>query len=131
MREFDDATHAALAAIRAAERLDWFPGVPMPPGAFDPRAVLRAAPRAATVAALAALSREAAPAGHVWATQLLLELDPKEGWVQLEALATDPSPVEVNTCLRGYRTVAEWALDARLRAQPAPRRPPRRWWWPW
>ena len=131
MGEFDDATRAAFAVIRAAERLDSFPGVPTPTGALDPSAVLRAAPRAATVAALVALRREAAPAGRVWATQLLLELDPKEGLVQLDALATDPSPVEVNTCLRGYRTVAEWALDARLRAQPTPPRPPRRWWWPW
>ena len=131
MDQLDAAALAALATIRAATRLDLVPGLPKPPGALAPCAVLRAAPRASTVAALALLSREAAPAGRVWATQLLLELDLSEGLVRLDALAIDPSPVEVNTCLRGYRTVAEWALDARLRAQPAPPRPPRRWWWPW
>jgi len=105
--------------------------MPMPAGALDPDAVLRAAPREAAVAALSALSREAGPAGRVWATALLLHLAPDTGMARLEALVADPSPVEVNTCLVGHRTVGDWARDALARARPPPPPPAARWWWPW
>jgi hypothetical protein len=84
-------------------------GLPSVPGGLDPDAVLGSAPRARTVPALTSISHEAGPAGRVWATRLLMELAPEVGRACLRALAADPSTVEVNTCLRGYRTVSAWA----------------------
>ena len=125
MEPTEPALNEAIARISAATRLDW--SGPARP-AEGPDAVVRAAPRDLAVQALSALSQDAGPAGRVWATQLLVELAPDLGLIRLAELSTDPSPVEVNTCLVGYRTVAAWAQDGLARHAP---RPAARGWWPW
>ena len=127
MEPTDDAVRAAIATIAAATRLDWT-GASSP--ADCPDAVLRDAPRGLAVEELSALSHNAGPAGRVWATRLLVELAPERGLIRLGELASDLTPVEVNTCLVGHRTVAAWAQDALVRARPTPPAKPR-WRWPW
>ena len=125
MEPTEDELKAAIAEISSATRLDW--SGPRPT-AMSPDAVLRAAPRDIAVQALSALSRDAGPAGRVWATQLLVDLAPEVGRFRLAELANDASPVEVNTCLVGYRTVAAWAQDALARLAPPASAPG---WWSW
>lgn len=117
------AITAAVRSLAALERLDWNPGA-RPPGtdAADaaPAAVLLAA-GPAVFAEIAAALPTATGTGRVALAQLALSLDRERGAQLIAQLRDDPTPARVDTCLVGFRSVAQWA---RTHAPPAGTRVP-------
>lgn len=109
----------ALSRIASATSLNWVPSVAPPVPEASPESVLMAAPEAHVVPALTHLAETGSPAARVWATTLLLQRAPELGRRHVERLRQDASPVEVNTCLAGYRRVCDWARSV----SPMPNRP--------
>lgn len=109
----------ALARVASATVLNWAPTVaPLVPES-SPNSVILAAPEDLVVPALSRLAEFGSPAARVWATSLLLQRAKPIGAQHLARLRQDTSPVEINTCLVGYRRVCDWARSV----DSGPRRP--------
>jgi hypothetical protein len=105
----DMDVETALARVASARFLDWTRGGLPSAVAPSPDSVLLAAPESFVVPGLNHLAESGNPAARVWATTLLLQRSPELGRRHVERLRHDTSPVEVNTCLVGYRRVCDWA----------------------
>ncbi len=116
------AITAAVRSLAALERLSWNPGS-RPPGTESPDA----APSALLLAAGPAVFTEIAAAiptatgtGRIALAQLALTLDRDRGAQLIARLRDDPTAAWVDTCLVGFRSVAQWA---RTHAPPAGAQP--------
>lgn len=99
-----------LGCIARAEVLNLMPmpGAPGPSLAEETgRRVRESGERA--IPGLERIALEGKGTGRVWAIMILRELAPERGRAHLERLIDDPTPVQVNTCLVGLRTTADFA----------------------
>ncbi len=120
------AVTAAVQALAALERLDLTPRLTPPEGAAavePPAAVLQRAGPAA-LAEIEAAIPGATGTGRVALAQVVLTIDRERGDLLLARLVDDPTPAIVNTCLVGFRSVAQWAHTIRPPPEPGAAPPP-------
>ncbi|HET9960300.1 MAG TPA: hypothetical protein VFQ61_37675 [Polyangiaceae bacterium] len=116
---------AMLEAIARADQLNLNPGMPGIDPYGDSLRAIREAPGVEDE--LERIATEGTPTGRVWAVMLLRDLAPERATPHLRRMLTDDSPIEVNTCLVGFRRTCDWArnqMAPRVRAAGRPSRPP-------
>lgn len=105
------AVTAAIRSLAALEQLNWNPGS-LPPDVTTadaaPSALLRAA-GPSVFAEITAAIPTATGTGRIALAQVAVTLDPERGARLIADLRHDSAPAHVDTCLVGFRSVAQWA----------------------
>jgi hypothetical protein len=107
--EVDAEVRAALQTVATATVLDLNPGIPLSEPHVS-RSVWALVAEAGTWVndELDLIAQTGTPTGRAWAVMLLETRDPARAREHLLRMRGDRSPIQVNTCLVGYRTLDDW-----------------------
>lgn len=105
----DAEVRAALQTVATASVLDLNPGIPVnEPHVSRSVWALVAETGSWVNEELDVIARTGTPTGRAWAVMLLEPRDPARAREHLLSMRGDRSPVQINTCLVGYRTLDDW-----------------------
>lgn len=112
---------AALQTVATATVLDLNPGIPLSEP-HPSRSVWSLVAGAGSWVndELDVIAQTGTPTGRVWAVMLLETRDAARAREHLLRMRGDRSPIQVNTCLVGYRTLDDW-VRSRLGGGAKPR----------